>query len=43
MDESNVMAAMTMAGVYRTDDGSAASGQPLELELHPYGLVRVDG
>jgi hypothetical protein len=43
MDESNVMAAMTMAGVYRTDDGDAVSGQPLELELHPYGLVRVDG
>ncbi len=43
MDESNVMAAMTMAGVFRTDNGEPASGQPLDLELHPYGLVRVDG
>jgi hypothetical protein len=43
LDESNVMAAMEMAGVFRTDDGEAASGQPLELELHPYGLVRIDG
>jgi len=43
MDESNVLAAMTMAGVFRTDDGEKAPGQPLDLELHPYGLVRVDG
>ena len=43
LDESNVMAAMEMAGVFRTDDGEAASGQPLELELHPYGLLRIDG
>lgn len=43
MDESNVMAAMTMAGVFRTDNGETASGRPLELELHPYAVVRVDG
>jgi hypothetical protein len=43
LDESNVIAAMEMAGVFRTDDGEAVSGQPLDLELHPYGLIRIDG
>jgi hypothetical protein len=43
MDESNVMAAMTMAGVYRTDPGDASPGSPLDLELLPYAVVRVDG
>src|SRR5262249_32549620 len=43
MDESNVMAAMSMAAVYRTDPGELASRQPLELELLPYAVIRVDG
>jgi len=43
MDESNVMAAMTMPGVFRTDNGEVVSGSPLELELHPYAIVRIDG
>jgi hypothetical protein len=43
LDESNVLAAMEMAGVFRTDPGEVATGNPLELELHPYAVVRVDG
>jgi hypothetical protein len=43
MDESNVMAAMTMPGVFRTDNGEPVSGPMLDLELHPYAVVRVDG
>jgi len=43
MDESNVMAAMTMAGVFRTDNGEVVTGSPLELELLPYGVLRIDG
>jgi len=43
MDESNVMAAMTMAGVFRTDNGDVITGSPLELELLPYAVLRVDG
>ena len=43
LDESNVMAAMSMAGVYRTDNGEPVTQSPLELELLPYGLVRIDG
>lgn len=43
MDESNVMAAITMPGVFRTDDGEAVSGSVLELDLLPYALARVDG
>jgi hypothetical protein len=43
LDESNVLAAMEMAGVFRTDPGEVATGTPLELELHPYAVVRVDG
>jgi hypothetical protein len=43
MDETNVMAAMTMAGTFRTDTGEVASGQPLEIDLHPYAVCRIDG
>jgi hypothetical protein len=43
LDESNVMAAMTMAGVFRTDPGDPLVGSPLELDLLPYAVVRVDG
>jgi hypothetical protein len=43
MDESNVAAAMSMPGVFRTDPGEPVSGSPLELDLLPYGLLRVDG
>jgi hypothetical protein len=43
MDETNVMAAMTMAGTFRTDTGEPASGQPLEIDLHPYAVCRIDG
>lgn len=43
MDETNVMAAMTMPDPFRTDNGEPASGQPLELELHPYAIYRIDG
>jgi hypothetical protein len=43
MDESNVEAAMSMPGVFRTDPGEPATGSPLELDLLPYGLLRVDG
>ena len=43
MDESNVMAAMGMPGVFRTDNGDVVSGSPLELELLPYSVLRVDG
>ncbi len=43
LDESNVTAAMQMAGVFRTDPGEPAKGNPLELELLPYAVLRVDG
>lgn len=43
MDETNVMAAMTMADAFRTDTGEVASGQPLEIDLHPYAVCRIDG
>ena len=42
MDESNVMAAMTMPDVFRTDNGEEVAGSPLELELLPYAVVRID-
>lgn len=43
LDESNISAAMEMAGVFRTDPGEPATGNPLDLELLPYAVVRVDG
>jgi hypothetical protein len=43
LDETNVMAAMTMPETFRTDTGEPASGQPLEIDLHPYAVCRVDG
>jgi len=43
LDESNVMAAMTMASVFRTDNGEPVTGSPLELDLLPYAVIRVDG
>ncbi|HLY73905.1 MAG TPA: hypothetical protein VKU80_07265, partial [Planctomycetota bacterium] len=43
IDESNAMAAMTMAGVFRTDPGDSLSGSPLEIELLPFGVARIDG
>jgi hypothetical protein len=43
LDESNVMAAMSMAGIFRTDNGDPMTGSPLDLDLLPYGVARVDG
>lgn len=43
LDETNVMVAMTTADAFRADTGSVASGQPLEIDLHPYAVCRVDG
>lgn len=43
LDETNAMAAMTMPDAFRTDTGEPASGQPLEIDLHPYAVCRVDG
>ena len=43
MDETNVMAAITVPDVFRTDNGEPATAQPLELDLHPYALYRIDG
>jgi hypothetical protein len=43
LDETNVMAAMTMPDAFRSDTGEAASGQPLEIDLHPFAICRIDG
>ncbi|MBI3855511.1 MAG: hypothetical protein HY293_07445 [Planctomycetes bacterium] len=43
MDETNAMAAMSMADAFRSDTGETASGQPLEIDLHPYAVCRIDG
>lgn len=43
LDETNVMAAMTMPDAFRTDTGEPATGQPLEIDLHPFAVCRVDG
>lgn len=43
MDETNVMAAITVPDVFRTDNGEPATAQPLELDLHPYAIYRIDG
>jgi len=43
LDETNATAAMEMADAFRTDTGDVASGQPLEIDLHPYAICRIDG
>ena len=32
-----------MPDAFRTDTGDVASGQPLEIDLHPYAICRIDG
>ena len=43
MDETNVMAAMTTPAEFRADSGVVAAGQPLEIDLSPYAVCRIDG
>jgi hypothetical protein len=43
LDETNATAAMSMPDAFRGDPGELASGQPLEIDLHPYAVCRVDG
>jgi hypothetical protein len=43
LDETNVMEAMSNPDVFRADMGVVASGQPLEIDLQPYAVCRVDG
>jgi D-apionolactonase len=43
LDETNVMEAMSNPEAFRADMGQVASGQPLEIDLLPYAVCRVDG
>ena len=43
MDETNVMAAMTTPDAFRADTGEVAAGQPLDIDLNPYAVCRIDG
>jgi D-apionolactonase len=43
MDETNVMAAMTTPDAFRADMGEVAVGQPLDIDLNPYAVCRIDG
>ena len=43
LDETNAMAAITTSEAFRADTGELASGQPLEIDLQPYAVCRVDG
>src|SRR5688572_17442930 len=43
LDETNVMEAMSNPEAFRADIGVLASGQPLEIDLQPYAVCRVDG
>jgi len=43
LDETTVMEAMSNADAYRSDTGVTASGQPIEIDLQPYAVCRIDG
>ena len=43
LDETNVLEAMSNPDLFRSDTGTVASGQPLEIDLQPYAVCRVDG
>ena len=43
LDETNVMDAMSNPDAYRAEMGMIATGQPLEIDLQPYAVCRVDG
>ena len=42
-NRTNAIAAMEMPDAFRTDTGDVATGQPLEIDLHPYAICRIDG
>jgi hypothetical protein len=43
LDETTAKAAMSTPDAFRNDPGEPLSGRPLEIDLLPYALVRVDG
>lgn len=43
LDETNAMEAMSNPELFRSDTGAVASGQPIEIDLLPYAVCRIDG